>query len=610
MSAYCGLISFKEATFTENIVQGMLDTLDYWTSDHRSVYITPEVGFGHLMRYDMPESRQEIIPFENEEMVFVGDCRIDNRSELASELYLLPTDRDSLFVIAAYKLWGDRCCDHLIGDFSFVIWDKIKRHVFCGRDHIGIKPLYYYYGSSFFAFSTEVKAILCISDIPKIRNKDRESIFFSKELLSTAPYSEHTWFDNIIQLTPGHVMKVSAEGLSKFNYWDIENLPPLHLSETEFSKTLKKLVTQAVACRMRSANQVACELSGGLDSSLITAIASKINPDIHTITHIPPFEPSPFLNEASFATEVCDYLGVYNRHTVDDKDYDPEHSLQSVLHRLDGPESAMVVMYKEPVWIKAQSLQCGVVLSGFGGDECLSESGHSYLRELAKTFRWERLFRHIQLQNRQKGLGFLKSIRSWVSTIAKVQFPVVMDYYSEWKNPCSLKLPSYLSEINKTYLKGSTAFLIQALTGNDRNRCHYVRHVVNAHSVAVKEVSYRFPLLDVRLLEFVLRIPPEKRYPLGSHRYLMRQVMEGLLPNSIVNRRDKAGTIFPAAYYRWLRYYENKTGNSMSYLNPTWEKSRSNSSQMNQDILRYKCFLLELAYSISFDFLKRSKNSE
>ncbi len=81
-------------------------------------------------------------------------------------------------------------------------------------------------------------------------------------------------------------------------------------------------------------------------------------------------------------------------------------------------------------------------------------------------------------------------------------------------------------------------------------------------------MNYRFPLLDIRLIEFILRIPPSQRHPSGSHRYLIRQVMKGLLPDSIVSRRDKAGMIFPSTYYRWQKYYEIETGIQPSHLGP------------------------------------------
>jgi asparagine synthase (glutamine-hydrolysing) len=598
VSSFCGVICFGENAVSIECVGRMLDCLDYWGPESRHVIVNYPVGMGHLMRRDVPESTQEIVPFETDNLIFVGDCRIDNREELAETLELYPIDRDSLFVIKAYQKWGDRCCEKLIGDFSFVIWDKLLHQAFCGRDHIGIKPFYYYQNPSFFAFSTEIKALFCVSEIQKKSNRRYLADVLTCGVACSQPYSDDTLFDGVVQLTPGHSLMVSVDRVSKYRYWRPEKLGLLNLSDEEITRELKHLVSQAVTCRLRSVGPIACELSGGLDSSLVTAIAAQTRPDLHAITHVPPKEPTPFLDETPFAVEVCHFLGVENCHYVDASDYDPEQSLKSVVHSLEGPNGGISVMYKEPIWKKAKSLNCGVVLSGFGGDECLSASASVYLKELATTGRWIQLFRR------------LKSLPQLAKLIFKTQFPVLMNWYLEWKVPHSIKIPtskilsmyskppqgdfepfinSYLSDINAIGLKGSTAFLIQGLTGADQRWGHHLRGSINAHSVAIKDVNYRFPLLDIRLIEFILRIPPSQRHPSGSHRYLIRQVMKGLLPDSIVSRRDKAGMIFPSTYYRWQKYYEIETGIQPSHLGPD---------------LRYRAFLFDKACrAVAYDIV-------
>lgn len=591
----------------------MASTLEYWEPDYKNILIKPDIGMAHLMRFDLPESHQERLPYENDEFIFTGDCRIDNRQELASELQLSPNDRDSLFVINAYQKWGETCCEHLIGDFSFVIWDKKQELAFCGRDHIGIKPFYYYQTPLFFAFSTEIKALFCIPEIQKKWNIDHLNIIFTQEVMHSAPYSDHTLFENIFQLTPGHTLTVSLNNVQKNRYWHPENLQPLQLSEEELLSQLNALLAQAVHCRLRSPNNVACELSGGLDSSLITAIAKKTHPDLHTITQIPPAAPSPFLNEIPFANEVCTFLGIQNIHAVNDKNYSPEESLKATTHCLDGPDYGLCIMYKEPIEKKAKSLNCSVILSGFGGDECLSATGNVYNIELAKTYRWKTLFSRLNYSQPKSIKNILKTSKNTLSLIIKTHTPKRLNSYtlkiptkliqSYYKKPLKGKFEkyqnTYRSEINIQSLKGCNALILQTLTGHNPNHSHHVRKILNAHAIAIKNVTYRFPLLDVRLIEFILRIPPEQRYPAGSHRYLIRKAMENLLPTTITQRKDKAGSIHPSTFYQCLKYFEKETQTTISYLSSTGEKSKTPTKKAILERLHYDTFMLEKAYNIA-----------
>ena len=108
-----------------------------------------------------------------------ADCRLDNRDELASLLEIDPSDTlpDTHFLLRAYRKWDERCVDHLLGDFSFVIWNSRKKELFCARDHLGVRPFFYYKNSEMFAFGSAIQAILSLPRVPVELNEARLADF-------------------------------------------------------------------------------------------------------------------------------------------------------------------------------------------------------------------------------------------------------------------------------------------------------------------------------------------------------------------------------------------------------------------------------------------------
>ena len=146
MSGIFGIFNRNSKAVDKQIVETMLDATS-WSPDERGTWIDGPVAVGHTMLWNTPESKYEHLPLENSSYVLTMDARIDNRDELLEQLEL--PDRhmlevgDSEFILAAYRKWGEECPKYLLGDFTFSIWDEEKQQLFCERDHICVKPLYY-----------------------------------------------------------------------------------------------------------------------------------------------------------------------------------------------------------------------------------------------------------------------------------------------------------------------------------------------------------------------------------------------------------------------------------------------------------------------------------
>ena len=159
--------SFDGRPVEKTDIEKMLNIIVHRGPDGSRIWTDGPIGFGHRMLWTTPESLNEKLPFSNktEELSITADARIDNRDELISTFDLPGRSRqtiaDSELILTAFEKWGEGCPERLLGDFSFAIWDSRKNRLFCARDHMGIKPFYYYLSDKLFVFASEIKALLC-----------------------------------------------------------------------------------------------------------------------------------------------------------------------------------------------------------------------------------------------------------------------------------------------------------------------------------------------------------------------------------------------------------------------------------------------------------------
>ncbi|NES85389.1 MAG: asparagine synthetase B, partial [Moorea sp. SIO2B7] len=163
MSGIVGIYYLNQEPIDRENIGQMLDILAHRGPDGADIWCEGSVGLGHRMLWTTPESLLEKLPLVNhsKNLVITADARIDNREELivALELNDRPAEKitDSQLILAAYEKWGEQCPEKLLGDFAFAIWDKHKQILFCARDHVGVKPFYYYHQSGQgFIFASEI----------------------------------------------------------------------------------------------------------------------------------------------------------------------------------------------------------------------------------------------------------------------------------------------------------------------------------------------------------------------------------------------------------------------------------------------------------------------
>jgi asparagine synthase (glutamine-hydrolysing) len=174
MSAIYGKYNFFNGAVTSEELCVMESKLNHWNGDNAGQWHHKAIGMGHLMLYNTPELLHEKLPLYKSEsgLCITADARIDNREEIYAALDLCDADMaDSTLILLLYEKYGEACVQHLIGDFVFAIWDETEQKLFCARDHMGVKPFFYYHDEHFFAFASEIKGLLYLPGIDKSINK-------------------------------------------------------------------------------------------------------------------------------------------------------------------------------------------------------------------------------------------------------------------------------------------------------------------------------------------------------------------------------------------------------------------------------------------------------
>lgn len=565
MSAILGIYNLNSTPVSPANIVKMLEILTHRGTDGVGQWQEGAIGLGHRMLWHTPESLQEKLPLvsRNSNYVITADARIDNREELISALalnqYLQETRSDSEIILAAYKKWGKQCSEKLLGDFAFAIWDKSQQTIFCARDHFGVKPFYYYYlPKKAFIFASEIKGILCLPEVSSQLNETRvgdylETMFEDRSI---------TFYQNIYRLAPGHCLTVSLHKFQLEQYYALDAKYELRFSsEREYVATFEDLFTRAVSCRLRSAFPVGSFLSGGLDSSSITSVASQIlarkNIKLKTFSAI--FDKITQCDERVYINEILSRNSVNSYYVRADR-LSPLKDISRVLWHQDEPFYAPNLFIHWGLYESAQQQGVRILLDGFLGDTTVSH-GWPYLIELARKFRLITLLREIRSATKQNG----GSAREWLKYYLWQYSlkPLVSENLRQaWRKlkGYQIESPKLSPIVNSNFAKNIKLLdRIQAFSPNQSQifwtarEYHHQDIISGANSFALEGINKaasafgieaRFPFTDKRLVEFCLAIPPEEKFHNGWIRYLMRRALVKYLPSKIQWRTDK-GNLYP-----------------------------------------------------------------
>ncbi|OCQ99481.1 asparagine synthase (glutamine-hydrolyzing) [Nostoc sp. MBR 210] len=612
MSGIVGIYNLDNQTIEQKKLVLMVDAIAHRGPDGADIWCSDAVGLGHRMLWTTPESLLEKLPFVDHtaKLVITADLRIDNRDELISALSInhCPPEKitDSQLVLAAYEKWGEQCPTKLLGDFAFVIWDQNQQKLFCARDHFGIKPLYYCYqpGKKFY-FASEMKALLCLPEVPKKVNE----IAIANHLHPFTEDKSITSYKHIYRLPPAHTMTVSATGkLKTRSYWSLEIGEELKLnSDAEYAAAFREIFTEAVRCRLRSAFPVSCHLSGGLDSSSIACVAKDIlqakGIKLHTFSNI--FEEVPECDERQYINPVLNQGG-FVPHYVHADQSGPLSEWQKYYQYMEEP---FIGPSHFLVWgLNRATQQAGIRISldGFDGDTTVSH-GVTYFAELARQGKWQKFIQEAKAISQhfntslaalfyQYAITYLQELvkqRKYL-TFGKTAWqigqhfrvsrrrlfvrygikPLVPEYILKiWRSLRGYKQnqPQVTSLINPQFAQQIGINPLTPSPEQDQNPAITVREeqwrTLNSAlfttvlelgdlCAAAFSLESRHPFMDKRLIEFCLSLPPDQKLHQGWSRFIMRRALDGILPQEVQWRGGK--TDMTPNFQRGLLHFDRQ----------------------------------------------------
>jgi asparagine synthase (glutamine-hydrolysing) len=396
MSGIAGIVRFDGAPLEPGPIERMTAAMAHRGPDGIRHWSTGSVALGQCMLCTTPESLDERGPLANEDgsLVLVMDGRVDNWEELRRELLgrgaVLRDRTDAELVLRAYEVWGRECLSRIDGDFAFAVWDARRREAFCARDRFGQKPFHYHWDGTTLAFASDVHAVLALPWVPQVLNEGMVAEFLANEWLSL----DETFWEGVLRLQQARRMTVDARGPRLDTYWapDLQATLPCR-TEGEFAEHYRSLLTDSVRRMSRTSGPLACELSGGLDSSALVAVTERLRregkllaPSLDAYTLA--FTDDSAANEMDYARAVGKHLGIRVREVA------PTHKPLS-WYRERAMRARTFPSYPNGVMglgIREQAAARGsrALIVGIGGDEWLTGS-RSYYSDAVAARDWSML---------------------------------------------------------------------------------------------------------------------------------------------------------------------------------------------------------------------------
>jgi asparagine synthase (glutamine-hydrolysing) len=552
MSGIGGVVRLDGARAPGAAIEPMIEIMRHRGPDRRAVWSEGIVAFGHAMLQTTPESRTEVQPFVDAELAIVADVRLDNRTELLSLLDIRGESiGDSALILAAHRRWGRSCLARLEGDFAFAIWNRRERSLFCARDPFGVKQLVYArLAGRFFAFATEVRALLSLDEIPSALDEKRIADFLA--VYFDDP--ERTFHRAIRRLPGGCWLTLRDDDVTVERYWSPERVRPLRFRgadrDARYADGFREHFTHAVRARMRAphSSEVGAMLSGGLDSTAIACVArdelrSSRDAPLPVFSWI--FSDSMEADEREYQEAVI-AAGGLRPITLDSAKLgvSPWTDLDALLP--DGPVYAPNHYLNNVAAREARATGVRILLDGTGGDSTISR-GRGRYHELFFRGRVITLSRELRALARLRGTNESMPRLFFGNVAAPLLPPALLAAALSLRGrapsdfaPLKILTPR-MREMSGASTAGSTWYF-------SARREHLAQLTspmladgleLLDRSMAMHRVEGRYPFFDRRLAEYCLSLPADQKLAAGYSRIVARRALGDVLPDKVLWRAGK-----------------------------------------------------------------------
>ena len=567
----CGIVGLynlnKQHPIDQPLLERMLGLIQHRGPDEFGIYRDGRIGLGNarLSIIDLSTGSQ---PISNEDetvwIVFNGEIfnYVELRPDLEAQGHRFTTTSDTEVIVHLYEQYGPHCVDYLNGQFAFAIWDRRPQTgggtLFMARDRVGIRPLFYTVADGQLVFGSEIK---CILAHPAVSARlDLTSL--AQVFTFWTTLAPRTVFEGIVEIPPAHTLTARDGQIKVERYWDLrfpENGHDDALPDGEYVEGLRDLLIDAVKIRLRADVPVGAYLSGGLDSSTITALIRN-----YTGNYLKTFSiafADPAFDERTHQERMVEFLGTDHRR-VECAEADVGRAFPDVIWHTEWPilRTSPAPMFLLSGLVRENNIK--VVLTGEGADEFLG--GYNIFREAKLRRFWaqdpdsamrplllKRLYPYVQ--GLGEGGSFLEAF--FRRNLTETEQP---DYSHaiRWANTAPLR--RFFSPEVRAALKGYDPLI--EVANNLRGHPAFERWTPLAQAqyieisifmseyllssqgdrmLAAHSVEGRFPFLDHRVIEFAGRIPPRLKIRGLNEKYVLKRAMRGMLPRSVYARSKR-----------------------------------------------------------------------
>ena len=571
MCGIAGILDFRRDERIEvTSLRRMCDVMAHRGPDDEGTFARGRIGLGmrRLSIIDVATGHQPISN-ENESIWIVFNGEIYNHAALREQLitrgHSYRTHSDTETIVHLYEEYGRDCVRHLRGMFAFAIWDSTRESLFIARDRLGIKPLYYHVGPDRLLFGSEIKVLLSHPGMPAEFNRSALPEFLALGYLS----SEETFYSGIRKLMPGHTLEVNNRGeIHVQQYWDLpcpsEEKPR---SEAYYVESYRDLLEGAVNSHLMSDVPLGVFLSGGVDSSAVAALMTKIRREPIETFSVGYTEHA--YSELPYARTVAQHLNsVHHEVFVSREDF--FGALPKLIWHEDEPIvwPSSVALYFVAELARER---VKVVLTGEGSDETLA--GYSRYAFTLKNVAFDKIYRGITPRVLRRGVRDSIATSEWINATARRKLSHTFlaldgenwrsfyfdnffsafsqgDQFDILTDEVAAELPPATAYENVLrYWEHSSGDLLQRLLYTDI-KTYLVELLMKQDNMSMAaSIESRVPFLDHVLVEWAMRVPASIQIQRMAGKRILKKAMEDLLPHSILYR-PKLG--FPTPWSGWL----------------------------------------------------------
>ncbi|MBK9307224.1 MAG: asparagine synthase (glutamine-hydrolyzing) [Nitrospira sp.] len=554
MCGIAGFVTQNNVPCDQQVIQRMIALVNHRGPDYSETYVDGSVGLAHarLSILDLGGGNQ---PMCNEDktvwITFNGEIfnYIELREALIKKGHRFHTQSDTEVIVHLYEEKGESCVQDLNGQWAFAIWDSRHRRLFLSRDRLGVRPLFYTTTGEGFLFGSEIKSLFAVPSVR--RTIDLEALDELFTFWVTLP--PRTFFSGISELPPGHSLVLEQDEVRVQPYWALDYHPSQKTeNEKDACKTLLDLLLDATRIRLRSDVPVGAYLSGGLDSTLITALVKRLG-----MTHLRTFSvgfEDKTLDESSFQNEASEFLKTEHR-SISCSPKDIGRVFPDVIWHTEKPvlRTAPAPLYLLSKLVREQGYK--VVLTGEGSDEVFG--GYDIFKEAKIRRFWARYpesqFRPILLR---RLYPYMKNLQSQPDAYLRAFFHVkkgdranpFFSHLPRWE--MTSKLKNFFSKEISDHLKHrNTLDHLEAKLPSrfwqwdNFSQSQYLEaayllpgYILSSQGdrmAMAHSVEGRFPFLDHRVVEFASCLSPRFKMKVLNEKYLLKIAAGDLIPRSI-----------------------------------------------------------------------------